>query len=349
MKHKKLNVGFIGAGFIGQIAHIENFAQLNNCNMYALAEMRSELRAKVGQRYNFSKTYQQHEEMLADPDLDAVVVVVPRPYTASIVMDCIKAGKHVLSEKPMAGNFKSGLELVNAAERYGVHYCVGYMKRYDEGVIQAKKMLDDVLKTQIIGNILNVRAYCYMGESYCNAGGHETTQEQVNYNVKQGAIAPDHFNEDESLIFARYVNVYSHLTNLLQYLFEKKPNVEFFKYIRKDAHICVLNYDHYLATIETGEASNRQWDEGIEIQFEHGKLVVELPPALLRNVPAKVTLYKAGKQQEVIQPLVNWTWAFANQAKAFVNDIIENKPSVINAKHALKDLEVIEEFWEHKC
>jgi len=70
---------------------------------------------------------------------------------------------------------------------------------------------------------------------------------------------------------------------------------------------------------------------------------------LLRHMPAKVTLYKAGQQQEVIQPLVNWTWAFANQAQAFVNDIIENKPSIIDAKYALEDLKRIEEFWEHKC
>lgn len=349
MKQKKLKVGFVGAGFIGQIAHIDNFAQLNNCHMYALAEMRLELRAKVGQRYNIEKLYQDHHAMLADPELDAVVVVVPRPYTADIVTDCLKAGKHVLSEKPMAGNYLRGLALVKLAQAQNLRYCVGYMKRYDEGVIKAKYLLDEMLASQELGSILNVRAYCYMGESYCNAGGHETTNEQASYHFKAGAIAPEHFSKEESLIFARYVNVYSHLTNLLQYFFEQEPKVEFFKFIRKEAHLCVLNYTDYLATIETGEATNRQWDEGLEIQFQHGKLTLELPPALLRHMPAKVTLYKAGQQQEIIQPLVNWTWAFANQAQAFVDSVLTNKPSCIDAKYALQDLKKIESFWEHKC
>lgn len=348
MNDNKLNVGFIGAGFIGQIAHINNFAQVNNCTMYALAERRPKLRKLVGDRYSIPNLYEHHSQLLDDPKLDAVVIVVPRPYTASVALECLKAGKHVFSEKPMAGNYEQGRELVEAARDNEVRYCVGYMKRYDKGVLKTKSFLNELLQSEELGKLLHVRGYCYMGDSYCNASGHIVTDEPVDYSFPQGAIAPYGFSPQDSQIFARYVNVYSHLTNLFSFFFEKEPEVEYFKYIHSTAHTCVLNYDNFLATLETGESSKREWDEGVEFHFENGKLSIQLPPALLMQVPAKVVLYKGGGIQEVVQPLCDWSWAFREQASEFVNDVLNNLPSVIDCSYALQDLNLIEKIWSKR-
>src|SRR5262249_49250885 len=102
MAQRQLNIGMIGAGFIGQLAHLMNYVEIRECRVLALAEYRPDLRRRVAQRYDIPRTYATHHELLEDADVEAVVVVTPRPYTAPVVLDCLKAGKHVISEKPMA-------------------------------------------------------------------------------------------------------------------------------------------------------------------------------------------------------------------------------------------------------
>src|SRR5947209_4014157 len=101
MTHTRLNIGMIGAGFIGQLAHLMNFTELTECRVVALAEFRPELRRRVAARFEIARTYATHRELLQDAQVDAVVVVTPRTYTGPVTLDCLKANKHVLSEKPM--------------------------------------------------------------------------------------------------------------------------------------------------------------------------------------------------------------------------------------------------------
>src|SRR5262245_43429965 len=122
---RKLNIGMIGAGFIGQLAHLMNYIEIPGCQILGLAEFRPELRRKVAERYGIPRVYATHRDLLQDADIEAVVVVTPRPYTAPVVLDCLEAGKHVLSEKPMAGTSEQGERLVECARRRKLHYAVG--------------------------------------------------------------------------------------------------------------------------------------------------------------------------------------------------------------------------------
>ena len=171
----------IGAGFIGQLAHLSNFALLKNVRLTALAEMRPNLRKQVSERYGIARSYATHREMLRDPEVEAVVIVTPRAYTGPIALECLQAGKHVLTEKPMAGTVEAGTRLVDAARAKKVNYAIGYMKRYDEGVQKAKELLDDALSTGRLGPVLFARAHCFMGNSYCNSYGHVVTDEKAEY------------------------------------------------------------------------------------------------------------------------------------------------------------------------
>ena len=348
MSKNIIKVGFIGAGFIGQIAHIDNFSQLDTCELTAIAELRPKLRAEVAQKYNFKQQYSNHRELLEHSNVDAVVVVTSRALSASVVFDCLNAGKHVFCEKPMAGTYLEGIALVNAAKKNGVRYCVGYMKRYDAGVLYARSALNEILLTQELGLLLHVRASCYMGHSYCKAKGNILTDEKLVVPPANN-MAPDWLDNIDKPTFARYVNVYSHLTNLLSFLFNKQPKVEYFNFLSNIAHTCVLNYNDFLATIDTGEISNRDWEEEIKILFEHGHLVIKLPPALLRNVPASVEIYKAGDIQQLIIPKIDWSWSFRNQAVAFIDDLITGNASNIDGSFAAQDLALIEEIWKSKC
>ena len=97
--------------------------------------------------------------------------------------------------------------------------------------------------------------------------------------------------------------------------------------------------------LETGRTSNRGWDEVTEFFFADGRLTLRTPPALLKNVPASIELYRAGTVQEIIAPQINWTWAFRRQAEAFVNAVLDGSPLLIGGDEALEELRFIEQIW----
>src|SRR5438270_584355 len=117
-----LGIGIVGAGMVGQLAHIANYRQLADCRVLALADLRAELRRQVGERFGITRLYASHLELLEDPEVEAVVVVTNRPATGPVVLDALEAGKHVFSEKPMAHTLAQGVQLVEAAEAHDLRY-----------------------------------------------------------------------------------------------------------------------------------------------------------------------------------------------------------------------------------
>ncbi|MFT2111665.1 Gfo/Idh/MocA family protein [Marinomonas sp. 2405UD68-3] len=345
--YRKIKIGFIGAGFIGQIAHIENYSQLNNCELHAIADLRVDLREQVADKFSIKYRYNSHKDLLTDSNVDAVIVVTARSHTVDIVRDCLLANKHVFSEKPMAHNSDLAAELVHLAEERKLIYCVGYMKRFDEGVNKAKEIFDSLISTQNLGKLLQINAQCYMGNSYCNAGGYiHSTQSRPDM-LDEEKLTPSWLLDYQKPHFARYLNVHSHLLNLIRYFIDKQLHVEYFNYISELAHVCVLRTDEQLITLQTGDVNQRNWQEICVFIFESGQLKVQLPPALLRNVPARITLIQGNNNDEKTEYLINWSWSFKHQAISFINTVTENEfNSSISARQALVDIKLVEEIWK---
>ena len=340
-----LKVGMIGAGFIGQLAHLMNLVEVPECKVVALAEYRPLLREQVARRYDIPRTYATHVELLADSEVEAVVVVTPRAYTALVVLDCLRAGKHVLSEKPMAGTLKQAEMLVAEAEKSGVHYAVAYMKRYDAAVEYARAQLQQVLQDGSLGPIGMVRAHCFMGDSYCKADGHVVTEEKPDYPDGGWPMWPDDFSETKGRDYAFYLNTFSHNVNLLRHLLGGVPDIDFVRFDNQLGRVAVLRFGDYATVLECGRMSHRGWDETSEIHFADGLIRIETPPALLKNVPGKVQIYRAGAVQEVLSPQLDWTWAMRKQSCAFVHDCLEGGPGRNPAHDSLHDLRLIEAMW----
>lgn len=339
-----INVGFVGAGFIGQVAHLANFTTLPDCRVVALAELRPELCKKVARKYDIPRTYPSHRDLLEDPHIDAVVVVTARPCTGPVAYDCLDAGKHVLTEKPMTGDVEHAELLTRISQERGVHHVVGYMKRYDDGVQRAKAILDDLLHTEELGRMTFVRGHCFMGESYCNVDDYIKSDELVPPDLPRWPEAPSSLANDRQSDYAWFLNVYSHNTNLLRYFLGGTPQVRYTHVASRFGGVVVFDFQGIPITLEVGRLTCREWDEVIEIYFEHGRLQVKTPPALLRNVPAKVTLYR-GDTHTFIDPQCEWRWSFRRQAEAFIRTVRENVDSLTSGVDSLEDVRLAESIW----
>lgn len=344
---RPIKIGIVGAGFIGQVAHIANYAQIKDCQIVALAAGRPELRRKVAQRYSIARTYAAHQELLADKEVEAVVAVTARPGTGPVALDCLNAGKSLLTEKPMASTSEQGERLV-AAQSKNTTYTIGYMRRYDAGVQKAKIILDELIKSGELGPILYTRVHCFAGDAYCQCDGYIMTDEKKSTDRETWPIAPDWIPEKERQEYHQYLNVYCHDINLVRYLFGMTPVVSYVQFDNPGCKVAVLNMGGRIVLLETGSFLGWKWDESIEIYFADGRLKIEMPPALLRNVPAKVELYKAGNIQQTCLSSSEWSWSFRRQAEAFIRDVRDGKESISSGTDSLEDIRIVETMWKMK-
>lgn len=94
--------------------------------------------------------------MLADPELDAVIIATSDAFHVPASIRALRAGKHVLCEKPLAIGLEEALELDQVVSETGKRFQVGHMKRYDIGLQEAKRFIDDEM-----GEIVALKAwYC---------------------------------------------------------------------------------------------------------------------------------------------------------------------------------------------
>ena len=70
---QKVRIGFIGVGGMGQMAHLRNYANVDECEVVAVAEMREKTGQLVATRYGIPKVYKTHTDMLAKEKLDGIV------------------------------------------------------------------------------------------------------------------------------------------------------------------------------------------------------------------------------------------------------------------------------------
>jgi len=342
---KPLGVGFIGTGMIGQVAHLANFLNLPGCRIVGLAELRPELGRKAAAKFGVPKVYATHRELLADSEVGAVVVVTRRPATGPIVLEALEAGRHVLSEKPMAHTVEQATRLVEAAVRHDLRYAVGFMKRHDAGTKMAKEILDELRGSGELGRILFVRAYCYGGEFKCAATDFVMTDEARPDGLATWPSAPDWVPAELVSDYAWFLNVFLHDLNILRYLMDRKPEVRAVELARRNGRLVNFDFGEFPAILEMAEIPFTDWQEGVEILFERGRLTLRFPSPMLRDVPARVELTRAGQNPEKFVPRLGKSWAFRRQAEAFVADVAARREPLASGRDAVADLCLAETIW----
>src|SRR5687768_16024007 len=147
-------VASLGTGMMGQLAHLANYARLRDeelCEVAGVTDLKPGLAAAVAERYRVPRVYESAEELLADPRVDGVLCIQPWPNNYALVRQTLEAGKSVITEKPMVGRLDEAEELTALAEARGVHYAVGFMKRYDPGVELARALIDEIRSSGELG------------------------------------------------------------------------------------------------------------------------------------------------------------------------------------------------------
>ncbi len=138
----KIKVAVIGVGGISRV-HIQSYRKSPRAELYALCDINRERLEKAGKAYGISRLYTDAQEMLADlPELDAVSVCTWNSAHAPCAIAALKAGKHVLCEKPMALSALEAKRMQEAALESGKLLMIGFVRRFGNDAQILKRFIE---------------------------------------------------------------------------------------------------------------------------------------------------------------------------------------------------------------
>ena len=145
----KVKWGIMGTANIAKRAMIPGMKEAENCEMYAIAGRSAEKANAFKEEYGFEKAYGSYEELLQDPEVQAVYIPLPNNIHAEWVKKALTAGKHVLCEKPMALNADEARELFKTAEESGKYLMEAYAYLHSPYL----ESLKEVISNGTIGDV----------------------------------------------------------------------------------------------------------------------------------------------------------------------------------------------------
>lgn len=140
----KLRIGIIGTGGIARGVHLPGYKALPElCEVAAVCDVSPESAQKAAADFEVPTVYATYEELVADPSIDAVSVTTPNAYHLEPTLMALRAGKHVLCEKPLAMNGDEARQICRTAKETGKMVQVALQMRFSSQVRFVKQFIDD--------------------------------------------------------------------------------------------------------------------------------------------------------------------------------------------------------------
>ncbi len=135
-----LNIAIVGAGYWGA-NYVRIFSELKTTRAVAVCDLSEDRLALIRGRHQLVRTTRNLEEILTDKWVDAIVVATPTSTHFSIAQQCLRAGKHVLIEKPLTASVEESRTLIEAAASLGLVLMVGHTFLFNAGVRKVKQIV----------------------------------------------------------------------------------------------------------------------------------------------------------------------------------------------------------------
>lgn len=177
MTERPVTVGVVGLGYWGPNL-ARNFDRLPEAELRWICDGSESARARWSQAFPDARASSELDELLADPELDAVVVATPVPTHAPLAVRVLEAGKHCFVEKPLAQSVAEAEQAVAAARASGRTLMVGHLLEYHPGLEQLKAIADsgelgDI--HYIYGNRLNLGKLRAEENALWSLGAHDVS------------------------------------------------------------------------------------------------------------------------------------------------------------------------------
>ena len=315
----KLKWGVLGSAQIAVNSVIPGILQSQFNEIVAIASRNLEKAQETAAKFQIPKTYGSYEQLLQDPDIDAVYIPLPNHLHYEWTIKAIEAGKHVLCEKPLALNAEEAERMVRAAKEAGVLLAEAFMYRYHPRYNQIKEIID----SGQIGEVRGIRsAFTFNNANDLN---------NVRYQKEWGGGA--------------IYDVGCYPITAARLLLGKEP-----KAVTVQAQFSERHGD-----VDMMAAGLIEFEGGVSLQFDcamwsafrnplevlGSEGIIEVPSAFITPTEESSHFYiiKGDEKNKVTVPFLN---QYSLQADAFAEAVLQGKPLPFDATDAVYNMKIID-------
>jgi UDP-N-acetylglucosamine 3-dehydrogenase len=299
---KELGVAVIGAGFWGR-NHARNFKDLEETELLAVCDINAERAKIVAERFNV-KAYANVGKLLRRKDVEAVSICAWSTSLAKEALKALKAGKHVLVEKPMATSTRQAERLLETAEKGGLHLTVGFLMRFIPGVRHIKEAIEN----RTIGSLVCATA-------------------------KRVSQWPERIG-DVGVV----KDIAIHDIDVIRYLFNEDPIAVYAK-TGSMRHRKFEDYAQIMLTFEGGKSGfiESNW----LTPYKTRTLIVTGSKAIMKldYITQELMIEDA---KETVQPRYPWREPLKLELRHFANCVLKREEPIITGVDGLKALQIAE-------
>jgi predicted dehydrogenase len=331
MTNEHLRVAILGAGLIAP-NHAAGFQEVPDlAQVVAVCDTNRENAENLASLFD-ARVVTDYHDLLADPEIDLIDVLLPHHLHYPVAMDIIAAKKHLLLEKPVAVTYQQSMEIYEAAKKAGVYFGVAENTRYIRAYVEAKEMI----RSGRLGEITLVRTF-------------------LPANERMRLSSDDFWGKKLSQGGGTLIDSGPHTFYLLKWLFgEVKELVAFTSQlyhveseVEDNADVrgkLACGADFLSSFTFTAEVPH---SERLEVYGTTGSLIVDQlvnPPVRFYAEP---TDFDGSPVEGPEYDPMGWHYfSFIEEIKDFVQTIVENRPPTVDPLDCCYAVKVIERAYE---
>lgn len=334
----KINVGVLGCGPISQAGHFESCTKASNARLYALCDSADDLRQRMAAMWAPEVAYADYQQMLDDDKVDAIIIATADAFHVPLAIKALKAGKHVLCEKPLGITVEESEELVRIAQTSGKLLQVGHMKRFDGGIQAAHEFI-----RQEMGQPVAYKGW------YGDNSHRYTVTDAVQPKMIVSAAKRKPAVDPKADLQQYYLLAHgSHLVDTAFFLNGAITDVEARFLHRGGVHCWFIEIgfaNGALGQLDLSVGVRMDWHEGFQLYGEHGSILAKTyNPWLFKSSDVDIFHEKTACWQ---RPLAADGHFYRRQLEAFASAILNEQPltgtSVEEGLHVVQVLAAIQQ------
>lgn len=264
-ENRLLRIGVLGCGPISQAAHFDACRKARNAELYAICDRAPDLLEAMAATHHPQVTYRDYDAMLADPQLEAVIIGVADQFHVPLAIKAIRAGKPVLVEKPLGVNIEEGEQLCDLVHKSGLVFQVGNNKRFDPGITFARRFIQEEL-----GQHMALKAW------YCDSIYRYSMTDNLQPVIlgSPDALRPEGNPKADKRRYYMLTHG-SHLVDTARYLFGDIVKVQAKLVERFEAYCWFISVDFVdgsVGHLDLIVAVRGDWEEGFQVFGEYGSV-----------------------------------------------------------------------------
>ena len=294
---KLLRVGVVGLGEVAQITHLPILRSLpDRYALTAICDISPSLLATIGGRYGLpaDACHLDFHDLASRDDLDIVFVLNSDEYHADCAIAAMRAGKHVMVEKPMCLTMTEAEAMIRERDAAGVSLMVGYMRRYAPAFVEAADRvramdgINYVRVRDIIGQnrlIIDQVENVFRPDDFPAEAGRDRQQRAARLVAEAIGEASPELTRSYRLL----CGLSSHDLSAMRELIGMPERVLSASQWKGGSYLhVVMDYGSFQAVLETGVDSQVRFDAHIEVYGETSSLRIEYDTPYIRHLPTRL-------------------------------------------------------------